>query len=219
MSDIAVPRPELIVLDVNETLSDMAPLAQRFTDVGASPGLAATWFAQVLRDGFALTAVGANEPFARIATGVLRGALASLDLDRPLDEAVAWVMDGFGGLSVHPDVPDGLRALHSLGIRLITLSNGSASVADALLERAGVDERGGEAAERRGLPTVGNRRPSPTPTPCVSAASRRPRRCWSRSIRGTSTAPPAPAWPPAGSIAPAPATPSTSPSPPSAPRA
>ncbi len=28
-------RPELIVFDVNETLSDMSPMAQRFADVGA----------------------------------------------------------------------------------------------------------------------------------------------------------------------------------------
>ena len=29
-------RPELIVFDVNETLSDMSPMAQRFADVGGA---------------------------------------------------------------------------------------------------------------------------------------------------------------------------------------
>jgi 2-haloacid dehalogenase len=47
-------------------------------------------------------------------------------------------MDGFSGLQVHLDVPEGLRALSGLGIRLVTLSNGSASVAEGLLERAGL---------------------------------------------------------------------------------
>ncbi len=47
-------------------------------------------------------------------------------------------MEGFGGLHVHPDVPDGIRALSDLGIRLVTLSNGSASVAEGLFERAGI---------------------------------------------------------------------------------
>jgi 2-haloacid dehalogenase len=46
-------RPDLIVLDVNETLSDMAPMGQRFADVGAPPLLAKVWFASLLRDGFA----------------------------------------------------------------------------------------------------------------------------------------------------------------------
>ena len=36
------------------------------------------------------------------------------------------------------DVPDGIRALGGLGIRLVTLSNGSASVAEALFDRAGI---------------------------------------------------------------------------------
>ncbi len=50
------PRPSVIVFDVNETLSDMAPLAARFADVGAPDLLAKVWFASVLRDGFALAA-------------------------------------------------------------------------------------------------------------------------------------------------------------------
>ena len=47
-------------------------------------------------------------------------------------------MDGFAGLPVHADVPDGIRALSNLGIRLATLSNGSASVAEALFDRADI---------------------------------------------------------------------------------
>jgi FMN phosphatase YigB (HAD superfamily) len=48
------PRPIVIVFDVNETLSDMAPMARRFADVGAPELLAQVWFASLLRDGFAL---------------------------------------------------------------------------------------------------------------------------------------------------------------------
>ena len=39
------PYPSVIVSDVNETLSDMAPLAGRFTDVGAAGTQAGLWFA------------------------------------------------------------------------------------------------------------------------------------------------------------------------------
>ncbi len=130
-----------MVLDVNETLSDMAPMGARFEDVGA-PALSATaWFAGLLRDGFALTALGAAEPFARIAADNLRIALHGVSLNRDIEEAVEHVMVGFRSLDVHPDVPDGLRALQDRGLRLVTLSNGSVSVAEGLFERAGVRNR------------------------------------------------------------------------------
>jgi hypothetical protein len=63
------PSPAVIVLDVNETLSDMAPMAGRFAEVGLPHADAAIWFAAVLRDGMGLTAAGAPRPFARIAAG------------------------------------------------------------------------------------------------------------------------------------------------------
>ena len=40
--------PQVVVFDVNETLSDMAPLERRFEQVGAPAHLRATWFASVL---------------------------------------------------------------------------------------------------------------------------------------------------------------------------
>lgn len=131
-------RPTLILFDVNETLSDMSPMAKRFEDVGAPAHLATTWFAGLLRDGFALTAVGVSKPFAQLAAEALRVDLDGLPLDRGTEEAVEHVMAGFAGLGVHPDVPDGIAALHARGLRLVTLSNGAASVAEALLERAGI---------------------------------------------------------------------------------
>ena len=133
-----VTPPRLLVLDVNETLSDMGPITGRFTDVGAPAHLAALWFSSVLRDGLGLAAAGASAPFAEIATGVARGLLDDLPLDRSVDDAVSHVLDGFGSLGVHPDVPDGLRALAEQGIRVVTLSNGATWVAEGLLERAGI---------------------------------------------------------------------------------
>lgn len=133
-------RPTLLVFDVNETLSDMSPMAQRFEDVGAPAHLAKTWFAGLLRDGFALTAAGASEPFALLAREALRASLHGLSLNRAEADAIQHVMDGFAGLEVHPDVVEGIGVLRDLGIRLVTLSNGSASVAEALFDRAGIRE-------------------------------------------------------------------------------
>ena len=113
-------------------------MGQRFEDVGAPAHLATTGFSGVLRDGFALTAVDASEPFARLAAESLRVSMHGISLNRGAEEAVEHIMAGFAGLGVHADVPDGIGALRALGIRLVTLSNGSSSVADELFKRAGI---------------------------------------------------------------------------------
>jgi 2-haloacid dehalogenase len=59
-------------------------------------------------------------------------------LNRDMDVAVELVMDGFSNLSTHSDVPDGVRALRATRRRLVTLSNGSAQVAERLLTSAGI---------------------------------------------------------------------------------
>ena len=133
-------RPQVMVFDVNETLSDMRGMATAFAAVGAPARLAGTWFASVLRDGFALTATGANPDFADVARFGLTQMLTANGI-RNVDAATTQVMDAFMTLPVHADVVAGVRALADAGIRLVTLSNGSASVAQGLLERAGVADR------------------------------------------------------------------------------
>ena len=134
-------QPVAIVFDVNETLSDMSPMAERFADIGMSALTAKVWFASVLRDGFAAGMTGRQEQFAVLAAENLKSLLGSEQLDRDLDDAVGHVMSGFVTLPVHPDVAPGIQALDEAGIRLMTLSNGSAEVAEQLLARAGIRDR------------------------------------------------------------------------------
>ncbi|WP_258802333.1 haloacid dehalogenase type II [Pseudarthrobacter sp. NS4] len=130
--------PSTIVFDVNETLSDMSSLAERFEEVGAPASLAKLWFATLLRDGFALTAAGDNRPFAEIGAEALRGLFAGMDLDRTPDGAVDHVMAGLAGLGLHADVPEGVKALKAAGFRLATLTNGSTGVAEKMFADAGI---------------------------------------------------------------------------------
>ncbi|MDD9208055.1 hypothetical protein PU560_16510, partial [Georgenia sp. 10Sc9-8] len=98
--------PHVVVLDVNETLSDMAPMQARWEDVGAPGHVAQQWFAEVLRDGFALTAAGAAAPFSTIAAATAERLLrATSGSDESVPAAVGHIMAGFGELTVHPDVP------------------------------------------------------------------------------------------------------------------
>ncbi|ANP74488.1 haloacid dehalogenase type II [Cryobacterium arcticum] len=128
--------PAVIVFDVNETLSDMSAMKARFVQVGAPAHLASAWFAALLRDGFALAAAGGTAPFSVIGSELLRQVLRDVPLMREPDEAVEHIMAGFGLLKLHSDVPEGVRALMGSGMRLVTLSNGSAEVARSLLAAA-----------------------------------------------------------------------------------
>ena len=130
------PIPKVIVFDVNETLSDMSTIAERFRAVGVPGHLAKLWFAHLLRDGFALVATGDNVEFAEVGASVLRALLTDVPLDRDLESAVSHVMDGMADLDVHSDVGPGVRSLTAAGFRVVTLSNGAAQVAERLFARA-----------------------------------------------------------------------------------
>lgn len=131
--------PHLIVFDVNETLSDMSPLGAEFERAGVAAGLSRTWFAGVLRDGFALAAAGANAGFAEIAQDSLRRLLTEHRVSAP-EKSVEDIMGAFTSLGVHPDVVPGVKALRGVA-ELVTLSNGAAQVAETLLSGAGVRDQ------------------------------------------------------------------------------
>jgi 2-haloacid dehalogenase len=134
-------KPAVIVFDVNETLSDLSPLGARFVELGASASAAPLWFAALLRDGFALTAAGANPRFADVARELLVRQLSEAQLNRSVTDAATHVMDGFAALELHADVVNGIDRLAEDGFRLVTLSNGATSVAERLLESGGILDR------------------------------------------------------------------------------
>lgn len=128
-----------LVLDVNETLSDMAPIATALEGHGAPAGTAGTWFASVLRDGFALSIHHRAPAFLDLARSDLERCLAPLGhLDSPVTEVVEHVLDTLARLDVHDDVVPGLTALADAGHVLTAFSNGSAAATRDLLDRAGV---------------------------------------------------------------------------------
>lgn len=131
--------PEVLFFDVNESLSDMAPVMARCTDLGVPAWVGRLWFTSVLRDGFALAATGAAPAFADIARGNLAPLLLAHGRDpASVDADVAHVLSAFPELDVHPDVPDGVRALHAAGVRLFTLVVGSPVMTLPMFERAGI---------------------------------------------------------------------------------
>lgn len=141
---------DVVVFDVNETLSDMSPLRQRFADVGLPEHRLEAWFAGVLRDGFALAAAGDSRRFADIAAANLGVA----------PDAAAHVLAGFADLDVHEDVADGMHRLAEAGYRLATLTNGSAAMSEAMFARAGVLDL---LSRRLSVEDAGRWKPAPDP--------------------------------------------------------
>ncbi|MER5673019.1 haloacid dehalogenase type II [Pseudonocardia alni] len=121
-----------VVFDVNETLSDLSPMAFRFAALGAPEHLGLLWFASTLREGMALAAGGETATFAELATATAGTLLRRHGVADP-DAGARHVIEGFLELPVHDDVHDGFAALRAAGLRLVTLSNGAASVAERLL--------------------------------------------------------------------------------------
>lgn len=123
----------VLIFDVNETLSDLSSVQDRLAATGAGRDLFTTWFAGILRDGFALAAAGGYADFGDLARDGLRSLLPGLE-----PAAVDHVVDGFAAVGLHADVPAGIRALHSQGFRLATMTNGNAASTERLLRQAGV---------------------------------------------------------------------------------
>lgn len=131
--------PEAIVLDVNETLTDMRPLGARLEQVGAPAHLLSTWFAATLRDGIALTLAGGYADFAPLAQATLTSLLSTETGLRDTPEAAAeHVLAGIAELPLHDDVAPGVAALRAAGLRVIALTVGSAQTTARVLERGGV---------------------------------------------------------------------------------
>jgi 2-haloacid dehalogenase len=131
---MAMGEVRAVAFDVNETLFALDGLGPAFATVGLDPAAVPLWFARLLRDGFALAAMGRYRRFAEVAAETLRGLDPAIE-----DAAVAAVLAAFRELDPHPDVAPALRALQAAGVPAVTLTNGGTEVVGALLERAGLD--------------------------------------------------------------------------------
>ncbi|MGQ0545119.1 MAG: haloacid dehalogenase type II [Betaproteobacteria bacterium] len=128
-------RPRVVALDIVETVFDLEPLAARTSAAGLPAGALRLFFAQMLRDAFALEASAVYKPFREVAAGSLTVVMANHGIQaRPA--SVDAVLAGFGELSAHADVEPALDRLRAAGIRIIALTNGSADNTGRLLARA-----------------------------------------------------------------------------------
>jgi 2-haloacid dehalogenase len=122
-------RPRAVLIDVFETMLQVAGLRTRFLDVGRPEHEWELFFIRTLRDGMALTLAGAARPFGEVA----RAALRTTAKHTLSEEALDHVLAGFTTLPPHPDVEPALQALARARIPAYAFTHGSAATArDAL---------------------------------------------------------------------------------------
>lgn len=153
----------LLVLDVNETLLDLAALDPVVADaVGGDPtedGPRRAWFDRMIRSALTLTAAGEYVAFGVLAAGALRDLAAERGREAT-DAQVRRLADGIGSLPAHPDVVPGLTALRVAGHRLVALTNSVLDVAESQLANSGLRDLvdGVYSADE-----VGRLKPAPEP--------------------------------------------------------
>ena len=127
----------MVAFDVIETLFSLAPLQERLAAAGLPAEALEIWFPRLLRDAFALETAGVFKTFREIAGATLAGLMAERQIE-PSQKKVDQVLDGFAELPVHPDVQPAFEMLQAAGVRLVTLTNGSADTTRKLLQRSGL---------------------------------------------------------------------------------
>ena len=126
--------PAAVAFDVVETLISLAPLGTRLEEVGLPAVMVQALFPRTLLYGLGLSVVGDYVPFPVAAAEALR----TISGHTLTEDAVAHVMAGFGELPAHPDVEPAMRTLGEAGVRMICLTNGTAAMTQAFLDRCGL---------------------------------------------------------------------------------
>jgi 2-haloacid dehalogenase len=149
----------LCVLDVNETLLDLAALDATI----GGPELRREWFGLAIHTVLTVTATGGYRDFAGIAGDAAIEVAARHGREIDLQA----VGDGLRSLPAHPDVEPGLVNLRERGHTVVALTNSPLATAEAQLLNAGLAPLLDRifSAEQ-----VGRLKPAPEPYRQVTAA-------------------------------------------------
>lgn len=130
----------MAVFDIIGTSFSLDEPRKALTRLGAPEHALELWFAQTLRDSFALSHAGGYAPLKDVLAGELPRSLRLLGLE-PTEPELKEVLGTFAQLDPRPDFAEAVELLHSRNWQLLALTMGAAASTKALLERAGVADR------------------------------------------------------------------------------
>ena len=113
-----------IVLDVNETLLDLAALDPLFQGLFGDSRVRTEWFLTLEECWMTNTIIGQYQAFGELAQGALR-MVGSRHRVPVSDNDCQALADGIKSLPAHKDVHQALQSLKDNGFVLIALSNGA----------------------------------------------------------------------------------------------
>lgn len=131
-------RPSVVVFDVIETLFPLEPLRAKLQGAGLPGHALEIWFAQLLRNAFALNATDSYSPFKDLALDALEAVARANGITLTAQQR-SEILGTFAQLDAYNDVAPAMRRLAECEVRMVALTNGSEEVTRKLLARAGVE--------------------------------------------------------------------------------
>lgn len=130
-------RPKVVAFDVVETLFPLGPIRPKFQALGLPPGALEIWFAQLLRNAFALDVSGIYKPFGEVARSTLEVLVARWDR-REAFSAIGETLSALSELPSREEARPAFEMLRQGGVRIFALTNGSADTTKKLFQRSGL---------------------------------------------------------------------------------
>ena len=134
------PAPATVAFDIIGTCFSLTMPRQRLQELGAPQQTLELWFAQTLRDAFALSHAGGYRPLKEMLSAELPRTLARSGVHAD-SNAISGVLAAFAELEPQPGLREALSRAGGAGVKLLALTNGSADSTRRLLERAAVLDR------------------------------------------------------------------------------
>lgn len=135
----ALPKPKVIIFDVNETLLDLTQMRQ---SVGAALGgredLLPLWFSTMLHHSLVVSATGEYQSFGKIGVAALQMVAEINGINISEKDAQTAIITPLRSLPAHADVAEGLAKLKAQGYQLVTLTNSSLEGVSLQLKNAGL---------------------------------------------------------------------------------
>lgn len=134
-----LPKPRVIVFDVNETLLDLVGLKRSVGEaLGGREDLLPLWFSTMLHYSLVETLSGNYHGFGEIGVAALMMVAEKEGIDLSYDEAKTAIVTPLRSLPPHPDVKSGLATLAKDGYRIVSLTNSSAAGVETQFKNAGL---------------------------------------------------------------------------------
>ena len=128
-----------VVFDMIGTCFSLEQPRQQLIALGAPDYALQLWFAQTLRDAFALSHAGSYQPLKAVLTAELPRTLKLLDVTADAAQ-LSQVVNTFAELELQPEAIAAFQLLSQAGWQLVALTNGSEDSTRQLLQRANADQ-------------------------------------------------------------------------------